>query len=206
MPSPYRVEDSIDDARAELVYVAGDHERHSAPARSAMQIGILGGVGGVIVAAAGFPSVGAALLGVASVLGIWRWRRAPEVAGIAIAVERGDLRVTNRSTKKSLLDIRLVNLLDVALDTKSIRKVMPGKDAIPAVQFINTSVGPEVDVARIVFHLADEAEPVHLSDQFLAHMDAVEWVGKIRSFLRKSGWVPADEREAPPSSQSGDDD
>ena len=60
--------------------------------------------------------------------------------------ERGDLHVTNRTTKKPLVDVRLVNLLDVALDTKSIRKVVPGKDAIPAVQFINTSVGPELDV------------------------------------------------------------
>jgi hypothetical protein len=206
LTSPYRAPDSIEDARAELVYVAGDRERHAAPARTAMQIGILGGVGGVVVAAVGFPSIGAAVLAVSAALGIWRWRRAPEVAGIVIAVEHGDVRVTNRATKQTLVSVRLVNLLDVALDTKSIRKVMPGKDAIPAVQFINTSVGPEVDVARIVFHLADEQEPVRLSDQFLAHMDAVEWVGKIRSFLRTQGWVPADEREAPPSSQTGEDD
>jgi hypothetical protein len=206
MASPYRVEESVPDTRAELVYVAGDRERHVAPARSAMQIGIVGGIAGVVAAGAGFPAIGAGVLGLATALGIWRWRRAPEVAGITIAVERGDLHVTNRTTKKPLVDVRLVNLLDVALDTKSIRKVVPGKDAIPAVQFINTSVGPEVDVARIVFHLADEQEPVRLSDQFLAHMDAVEWVGKIRSFLRKQGWVPVDEREAPPSSQAADDD
>jgi hypothetical protein len=195
LTSPYRAPDAIPDARAELVYVAADRERHAAPTRTAMQIGILGGVSGVVAAAAGFPSVGAAVLGVATAMGIWRWRRAPEVAGIAILVERGDVRVTNRATKKTLVSVRLVNLLDVALDTKSIRKVVPGKDAIPALQFLNTSVGPEVDVARIVFHLADEQEPVRLSDQFLAHMDAVEWVGKIRSFLRNHGWVPADERE-----------
>lgn len=206
MKNPYRVEESITDARAELIYVAGDRERHTAPVRSAMQGGMVGGVGGVIIAAAGFPSIGAALLGVAAALGVWRWRRAPEVAGITIAVERGDLHIAHRTTKEPLLDVRLVSLLDVALDTKSIRKVMPGKDAIPAVQFINTSVGPEVDVARIVFHLADEQEPVRLSDQFLAHMDAVEWVGKIRSFLRSHGWVPADEREAPPSSHTADED
>jgi hypothetical protein len=195
LTSPYRAPDSIPEARAELVYVAGDRERHAAPARTAMQIGILGGVSGVVAAAAGFPSIGAAVLGVSAAVGIWRWRRAPEVLGIAIAVESGDLRVTNRATNKTLVDVRLVNLLDVALDTKSIRKVVPGKDAIPAVQFINTSVGPEVDVARIVFHLADEQEPVFLTEPFLAHMDAVEWVGKIRSFLRQHGWVPADERD-----------
>lgn len=204
MTHPYRVEDAIDDARAELVYVAGDLERHVAPARTAMQIGIAGGAGGVLAAAVGAPSIGAAMLGLAAAIGIWRWRRAPEVAGIVIAVERGDLYVTNRSTKERLVEVRLVDLLDVALDTKSIRKVVPGKDAIPAVQFIDTRVGPELDVARIVFYLAN-AKPVRLSEQFLAHMDTVEWVGKIRSFLRRQGWIPADERDPLPSSGAPDD-
>jgi hypothetical protein len=206
MTSPYRDAQPTSEARAELVYVSSDQERVVGPARTALQIGIVGAVGGVIVAGAGFPGIGAAVLGVATAFGIWRWRRAPEVAGITIAVEHGDVTITPRGAKEPLLRSRLVDLLDVALDTKSIRKVVPGKDAIPAVQFINTSVGPEVDVARIVFHLGDDQEPVRLSDQFVAHMDAVAWVGKIRSFLRRNGWVPADEREVPPSSQESDDE
>lgn len=190
---PYRVE-APTDARAELVYRPNDRERHVAPARNALQVGIVGGIGGVLAAGAGYPLVGGTVLVLATIGAAWRWRRAPEVAGIAIAVERGEIIVTNRATKKELVHTRLVNLLDVALDTKAIRKVVPGKDAIPAVQFINTSVAPEVDVARIVLVLDAEQAPVHLSEQFLAHVDAVEWIAKIRSFLRKQGWVPADER------------
>jgi hypothetical protein len=34
----------------------------------------------------------------------------------------------------------------------------------------------------------------------VAHMTATEWVGKIRVFLRKNGWVPLDEAGA----KSGD--
>ena len=205
MKSPYRVVESVPDARAELVYVSKDQERVVGATRAALQIGIAGAVGGVLAAGAGAPAIGVLVLATSAGLGLWRWRRAPEVAGIVIAVEQGTITVATRGSKHALLRERLVNVLDVALDTKSIRKVVPGRDAIPAVQFINTSVGPEVDVARIVFHLADEQEPVRLSDQFVAHMDAVEWVGKIRSFLRRQGWVPADEREAPPSGRSEDE-
>lgn len=201
---PYRVEDPTSDARAELVYVPTDRERHAAPARHALQIGIVGGVGGVIAAGAGFPLLGGAALVLTTIAAAWRWRRAPEVAGIAIVVERGSVIVTHRASKEVLVRTRLVNLLDVALDTKAIRKVVPGNDAIPAVQFINTSVGPEVDVARIVFELDEDRAPVPLSEQFLAHVDAVEWIAKIRSFLRKHGWIPEDERPDSESDHDGD--
>jgi hypothetical protein len=192
MKQPYRVGGSVPDARAELVYVANDREKHVPAARAAMQIGIGGGVASIVAAGAGFPFIGAGILGIATAVGIWQWRRSPAVTGIVLAVERGEL--TIRTDSRTRLTTRLVDLLDVSLDTKSIRKVVPGKDAIPAVQFINTSVGPELDVSRIVLTFADQ-EPIHLSEQFLAHMDVVEWVGKIRSFLRKQGWVPDDERE-----------
>jgi hypothetical protein len=36
---------------------------------------------------------------------------------------------------------------------------------------------------------------VHLTDEYFAHMDSTEWLGKIRVFLRKNGWIPADERK-----------
>jgi hypothetical protein len=81
----------------------------------------------------------------------------------------------------------------VTLDTKSIRKVEPGRDVIPAVQFITSQVGPEIDVARIVLDVADHT-PVRLTDAFLPHTDSVEWIARIRVFLRAHGWVPEDER------------
>jgi hypothetical protein len=198
MTTPYRAAGTNPEPRAELVYLSKDRENVVGPARAALQAGIAGAVGGIVIAGAGYAAVGAGVLGLSTAFGLWRWRRAPEVTGIALIVEAGSLTVAPRGTKKPLLEERLVDVLDVALDTKSIRKVLPGKDAIPAVQFINTSVGPEVDVARIAFHLGDPADPkiVRLSDQFAPHMDAVEWVGKIRSFLRRNGWVPIDERDA----------
>jgi hypothetical protein len=33
-------------------------------------------------------------------------------------------------------------------------------------------------------------------------MDATEWLGKVRVFLRKHGWLPADERKREKQQQS----
>ena len=93
------------------------------------------------------------------------------------------------------------------MDTKTIQKVQEGGDAIPAMRFINATVGPELDTARIVV-VGARGTRVPLTTEYIAHMDASEWFGKIRVFLRKSGWVPADERapeSAPPSSESAPD-
>jgi hypothetical protein len=194
--SPYRVKDEIAHGErpcAELVYVAGDHERHVAPARTAIQLVIVGMVLGIAAAAVGMPELGAALLAGAAALGVWRWRRAPGVAGLLLRVENGELVVTDRGARRVVVRTRLVDLRNVTLDTKSIRKVEPGRDVVPAVQFIASQIGPEIDVARIVLDVAGRS-PTRLSESFLAHTDSVDWIGKIRVFLRSHGWLPEDER------------
>ena len=73
-------------------------------------------------------------------------------------------------------------------------------------RFIDAKVGPKVDTARIVL-VSASGRQVTLTQDYLAHMSATEWLGKIRVFLRKHGWLPEDEREGPPSSVvDGDDD
>lgn len=57
-----------------------------------------------------------------------------------------------------------------------------------------------VDTARIVL-VARGRPPIMLCDDHLAHMDATEWMGKTRVFLRKQGRVPFDERDPPPSAE-----
>jgi hypothetical protein len=75
---------------------------------------------------------------------------------------------------------------------------MDGDGAIPAMRFIDAKVGPKVDTARIVLIGASGRE-VRLTEDYLSHMHATEWMGKIRVFLRKHGWLPEDEREDLPS-------
>lgn len=199
MASPYRAHDESrrnDRPRAELVYASRDQEGKVAGARTAIQIAVAGTIGGAIAAGAGLPELGAAIIVGATAFGMWRWRRAPDVTGLLLRVENGELVIIPRGSKKVLMRTRLVDLRNVSLDTKSIRKVEPGRDAVPALQFINTSVGPEIDVARIVLHVEGRRGPIRLTEAFLSHIDSVEWTGKIRTFLRAQGWVPEDEREA----------
>lgn len=107
-------------------------------------------------------------------------------------IESGELIV--HAGRRPLARARLRDIEDVALDTKSIRPVQEGGSAIPAVRFIDSKVGPGIDVARIV--LVGDGRSVRLHEDHVAHMTATEWVGKIRVFLRKNGWVPLDEAAA----------
>ncbi len=200
MTSPYRIKDEVSQkerACTELVYLAGDQEKHVGPARSGLQIGIAGTVAGAVAAGAGLPEVGASVILGAVALGFWRWRRAPEVAGLLLRVEDGVLVVTARGTRTVIARTRLADLRNVSLDTKSIRKVEPGRDVVPAVQFIHSQVGPEIDVARILLETNGPGprSTIHLTEAFLAHTDSVEWIAKIRLFLRSHGWLPEDERQ-----------
>jgi hypothetical protein len=105
-----------------------------------------------------------------------------------LTVEDGTLTIARRGrTERIALD----DLLNVELDIKTIQRVQEG-GAIPHTRFINSTVGPEVDTGRIV--IVSSSSRVALSDDYLAHIDATEWFGKIRVFLRKHGWVPLDER------------
>jgi hypothetical protein len=135
------------------------------------------------------PAAGLVGLVVTGSFFLWRWRKRAQTGTIVMTVEAGELVV--QAGRRALARIRLGDLEDVALDTKAIRPVQEGGSAIPAVRFIDSKVGPEIDVARIV--LVGEGRSVRLHEDHVAHMTATEWLGKIRVFLRKNGWVPVDE-------------
>lgn len=86
-------------------------------------------------------------------------------------------------------------IANVGLDTKTIRRILEGNAITAGLRFLDTKVGPELDVARILFEVDGVAQPVNLTEAYVAHMESIEWLGKIRSFLRSHGWVPEDERE-----------
>jgi hypothetical protein len=88
----------------------------------------------------------------------------------------------------------LLDLRDVALDTKAIERVIDGPSAIPAMRFADSRVAPPLDVARIVLSFED-GSTVPLSAERLSHLETADVYGKMRVFLRKNGWQPADERE-----------
>lgn len=183
----------------ELVYEASDAERHVGPLRDFSVAVAAGAIAAVAAAAAGQPELAGGFV-VASLIAGWTRRRrrrgAPDVAGLVLRVHAGELSIVSRDRGRVITTVRLAELRDVALDTKTIRKVEPGGGTIPALRHLETTVGPEIDTARIVFLPEPPRPAIRLTEAYLAHMDSVEQLGKIRSFLRAHGWIPEDERVA----------
>jgi hypothetical protein len=183
--TPYRHADSAESA--ELVVMLPSIEPSAA--HRALQFGIVGASLAVVASALGHLHVSACVLGATVAIGALR--RKPRPPGIALRVTSGELILC--TTGRERLRARLAALDDVSLETKSIRKVEPGQST--SLHFIQSNVGPEIDVARILFHV--EGRPViHLTEAFLPSIEAVEWTGKIRAFLRSNGWIPHDERRS----------
>ena len=182
-------------APSELVYAATDASRRGSSVVAMFKVFsapmivviVLSQIAGSTVAVVGMVA--------SAIAAIWWWRRAPNLGGVVLRVERGELWVTSENrrmaTRFPLAEV------DVELDTKTIQKVQEGGSAIPAVRFIDATVGPELDVARIV--VVGRSERLPLTDDSVPYMEATEWFGKIRVFLRKNGWVPGDERDDPAS-------
>jgi hypothetical protein len=133
---------------------------------------------------------------------VWMWRTRKKTPGARLVVDAGVLSVLLTSPGREER-FRLDDLANVELDIKTIERVMDGGSAIPAMRFIDSKIGPKVDTARIVL-VSESGRQVRLTEEFLPHFDATEWLGKIRVFLRKHGWVPEDERETAASSDRGD--
>lgn len=179
---------------AEHVYVA--HERDmNAAFHKAWITGLFGLTIGSCLAQATVPAVGGVFIAGSIGVAISRWRRSRKGDAFVLRVADGVLSVARRGQEAPLVDgVPLVALRDVALDTRAIRPVM--RETSIAAVAAATTVRGEVDIARIVL-VPERGEPVPLTEEHVAHMDAVEALAKIRTFLRKQGWVPEGEREEP---------
>jgi hypothetical protein len=134
----------------------------------------------------------AALAGAAG-YSVWSWRSRKKRGGAVLRVQRDVLAVEILGKHEFHDRLPIPDLADVVLDIKTIERVMEGASAIPAMRLIDPTVGPKVDTARIVL-VGSAGREIPLTKDYLPHMHATEWLGKIRTFLRKHGWVPADER------------
>jgi hypothetical protein len=120
----------------------------------------------------------------------WQWRRRSHQRRIFLRVASREL--SAHEGRRELARIRLDDLEDVVLDSKTIRPVIEGASVVPATRFIDSKEAGEIDVARIALVAGDRT--VLLNEEHIAHMTATESLGKIRAFLRKHDWVPLDER------------
>jgi len=92
-------------------------------------------------------------------------------AGIEVRRERGSEPVAR---------IAIADLVDVTLDRK-MQASGRGGSATERVRLALERKAPEV--------------PIFMPDEHVTPIEAQEWYGKVRVFLRKHGWVPENEKE-----------
>jgi hypothetical protein len=186
----------------ELEYAALDRDRERGFVVASFQLFSLPLLLGLATASALTPWLGLAATIGGVVFSLWHRRSSSRRAGAVLRVEEGQISILSRDRRTLRSRFPLRELADVALDLKAIRRVQDGASLIPAVRFTDTTVGPEIDTARIVFIFRGARNPIELTAGYFAHIDATEWMGKIRVFLRGHGWTPEDEREVIASAQS----
>ncbi len=183
----------------ELVYASTDASARNKPVMALLQLislpVVVAGTLSILVSG----TAGLIGLGASSVFAVWWWKRAPKLAEKTLRVDRGTLFVMRGKHEEARYDLK--NLVDVVLESKTVQKIQEGGSAIPAMRFIDSQVAPDQEVSRIVL-VGAETKHV-LAEEYVANMEATEWMGKIRVFLRKHGWVPRDEQDddGPPDSE-----
>jgi len=134
----------------------------------------------------------------ALLIGAWLWwRKRHELLRpqATLAIEGPLLRVLDYRLRE-LAHLPLKALLDVELDTKTIRRVEDNRNGavLPQLSLFYAQVGSESDVSRIVLVTRDQEIP--LTDEYLSSSYTTEAFGKMRQFLRSQGWLPKSERAA----------
>jgi hypothetical protein len=163
-------------------------------AMTLLPIGVAGALGAIVSPTAG--AVGFLVAAAAAVA----WRKHAHDP-MVLRVRAGALELGTQKKAKTSLTIPLRDLLNVRLDTKEVRRLQEGSHAIIGVRFDDTRAVASTEHARLEL-VRREGSPIFLPDKHVAHMEASEWLAKVRVFLRKNGWVPADERDddEPPES------
>ena len=150
-------------------------------------------VGGGVAALTHSVPWGLAAAGATILYARWKRQRERVVPRAVLQVVDGKLRLSGPAFQVSRT-YPLEDLLDVYLDTRTIQRVQENTSSggFPELRFINSTVGAEVDIARVALELKDET--LFLTEEQVSHLDASEWSNKIRRFLRRNGWLPEDER------------
>lgn len=137
------------------------------------------------------PSIGG-WLSVLLVLAIlWQWRKNRKPERIVLTVEDGWLLVNSQTLAARA---KLDDVQSLELETRSIERAYA--DKMVGTVVVSTSVRPAVDVSRIVLvhDRGDATERVVLGTDYEPHSQVIESLSKLRVFLRRHGWLPADER------------
>lgn len=131
----------------------------------------------------------------ASVGGVVWWSRKRPKNVIVLRVSAGELRVLPMGSDRESFRVRLAELDDIELETKSVERVMDvGSNAVNiGTGNLAPNIGPPTETKRIVLD-PSEGDTHALTADFFGHTETMEWFAKIRVFLRSMGWTPLAER------------
>lgn len=148
-------------------------------------------------------ALGTLIAGGAASYMAWRsWRKSPD---LVLRVEDRTLHVLH-SSARARVAVRLEDVLDVriAVTTEATGTGTPIATIQPFAPSQGTS-GPDARRAKVAI-VRRHGPEVWLTDHELTYQDGIDGLGKTRSFLRKHGWLPLDEREDDPSAFRVDDE
>ncbi len=178
----------------ELLYLGNDRD----PQRGAVLLAfrLFFGPALVLAVLVWFTGWTVALLGFAGAMAfsISRRKKAVSLDASLLRIDDGCLRIFSADGRIEKQSFKLHQLAGVELDVKTVERMQEAAGPVPGLRFINATVAPPVDTARVVL-VGTKGRRYTMTDVYLAHMDVTESVGKIRVFLRKNGWLPASERK-----------
>jgi len=106
-------------------------------------------------------------------------RRKSHEGRFVLRIDDGALEVTRERRAGPALRIALADVLDVTFDRQS---------------HASGRAGSATERVRLAFERRAPEAPVFVPEERVTPIEAQEWYGKVRVFLRKHGWVPESER------------
>jgi hypothetical protein len=122
------------------------------------------------------PLAGLVTLGLA--VGLVVALRTPNEGRTVLRIDGADLELRRERRREPLARFPLTELADVALDRET--RQAAGRAATERVHLALVRIPP--------------AQPLLVPEERITPLEAEEWHGRVRVFLRRHGWVPADER------------
>jgi hypothetical protein len=173
----------------ELVYEFPDARlRRRTPYELAALMGGPIVLGGALALGTG-PVVGLLVLVGTGALSAWAWTSRGSL-GVVLQIADETLCVRARGDDRfEATRVLLSDLDEVELDETMLPDA-PTRDGEDG----GISSGPSRN-GRIVL-VAKSGARIPLTNEYRPHIEATEWFGRVRTFLRKNGWEPKDERQS----------
>jgi hypothetical protein len=119
----------------------------------------------------------AGLAGLAAAVAVLVILRKPDEGRTVLSVADAVLTIRRERMKEPIAKIALSDVLDITIDRQTQQQGQSAKERV-----------------RLVLERPAPADPIYIPEARITPIEAQEWYGKIRSFLRKHDWLPKDER------------